>query len=183
MSHQFGNEVSLTATTTTTSSVAASHYITVACPTGLCSRSSSATLPDVRAYVRNISTASSSSTTAEDASIQICTYPRINSLTNRLCAACESGYLPWGLHCDECTQTNGGMLVAALLLVFAQVYFLLYNSETESHHISDGSSDVLIYFIQTAALQLTTVSSDLDWIALFNFGTTSTPSCIHLFLL
>ena len=108
--------------------------------------------------------------------MQYCLFPRVNSPSNVLCGSCEEGYIPWNDKCVRCRGTNGPLLFGALLLSLALVLFLLRSSGGGSS--SAGGVAVLLYFVQTASLEVGSSSRYLAWLQVFNFGTESSAECI-----
>lgn len=107
------------------------------------------------------------------AAIAYCDYPRLNSDTNLMCGACEDGYIPWGDACLPCRGVNGGLVFGALVLSFVLVLFLLRSGGSAA-----GPVVVLLFFLQTAALEVGSVSRWIVWLRVFNLGTESTSACI-----
>jgi hypothetical protein len=108
------------------------------------------------------------------ASIQYCVFPRQNSADNVLCGECAEGYLPWGDTCDKCTGVNVGIVFAAIILSYAIVLWLLRSSVGSSA----GATVVLVYFVQTASLEMGSSNHYLSWLKVSNFGAGSTSTCI-----
>src|SRR6185436_19760968 len=102
-----------------------------------------------------------------------CIFPRRDASDNTLCGACVDGYIPWGTKCDRCPGTNVGLFCAGVLLSFALVLFLLRTSGTAA-----GTLAVLIYFLQTAALEIGSASQWLTWLHLANLGANSSSTCL-----
>ena len=99
-----------------------------------------------------------------------CVYPRLDSSDNVLCGACVDGFIPQGDSCVECKQGNGGLLFLYLLISIALVIFLYRSASSES---SAGHSVVLMYFAQTAMLEVGPVKGFLQWVRIVNFNATS----------
>jgi hypothetical protein len=108
-----------------------------------------------------------------------CRFPRLNSDSNILCGGCADDYIAWGDSCTRCTKVNGGLLFLYIVLSFALVLFL---SRSTAGGASAGHSVVLLYFAQTAMLEVGPVKGWLSWIGFVNFnGTNGTGSCIAPF--
>jgi len=95
-----------------------------------------------------------------------CQSPRLDSASNIMCGECMDGYIPWGDACAECESANGGLIFGLILLSFALASFLIRSSVSTT---SAGGLVVLLYFMQTAALQVGDLSSLVAWISFVNF--------------
>jgi hypothetical protein len=110
----------------------------------------------------------------EDSSNTVyCTYPRLNSRSNTLCGQCEEGFLAWGDGCVSCSGVSSRLVMIYLFASLALVLFLLRSSGSAA-----GPLGVLLYFVQTAALEVGSVSHFISWIQVVNFGASSTSSCL-----
>ena len=126
-----------------------------ACPGGALQQSVSASAPD------------------PSSPSPLCDFPRRDSPDNWLCADCASGYLPWGSSCDACRGSNPGLLVGVFVAAFAFVGFLLYNGVDSTGHVS-----ILLFFAQTAALEIGPTSRSLGWMQIVNPGAKSVSTCL-----
>lgn len=115
------------------------------------------------------------SATDGDGGIVWCEFPRLNHPSNYLCAQCDSGYILWGQSCEPCTGPDWSMIFLVTIVCFLLVGFLLRTSSSSS---SGGSWTILLFFIQTAALEVGPVMPAIDWIQWTNLGATSTRRCI-----
>jgi len=97
---------------------------------------------------------------------QYCEPPRLDSSSNIMCGECADGYIPWGSSCAECDGPNGGLIFSLILLSLCLTAILIRSSVST---ISAGGQVVLLYFIQTAALQVGELSSLTSWITFVNF--------------
>jgi hypothetical protein len=140
-------------------------YQTSVCPYGYCPGSP---LQQVTTSSGNASSNSSSSLM-----VQLCAPPRLNSRSNFFCGACEDGYLPWGSSCVSCASVNVGLAFGYLVLSFTLVVFFLLTGSS-----SAGAISVLLYFLQTAALEVGPVAQWLSWMQLVNFNANSTSACL-----
>ena len=135
-------------------------YQTAPCPLGFC--------PGSALQTQQTSGNSSNST------VQLCTPPRLNSISNVLCGSCVDGYVAWGNECVPCTVANGELLFAGLVVSFALVLFLLYSSSGASA----GGVAILLFFGQTAMLEIGSVTAWLAWMQFINLSSTSTSQCL-----
>ena len=104
---------------------------------------------------------------------RLCEWPRLNSLTNWLCGACEPGYLPWGDRCVACNRVNGPIIFGLLVLCLLLVGFLHHSGGSSSGYVA-----ILTFFVQTAALELGPVAEWLTWLQLVNLSSRSTQTCL-----
>jgi hypothetical protein len=104
-----------------------------------------------------------------------CAYPRLAAADNLLCGRCVSGHIPWGDKCTACDSTNGGLIVLLIVLSIALVLFLLRSASMQS---SAGHSVIVLYFIQTAMLEVGSANNLLAWLNIALFSPNSTSQCI-----
>ena len=96
-----------------------------------------------------------------------------------LCGACLSGYEDWGGRCRPCTSSNGGLIAGFLLLTTALVAWLAHSAS----NASVGLTAVVMYFLQTAMLEVSGQAVLLNWLQAINFdpafltSTSSSTSC------
>ena len=108
-----------------------------------------------------------------DSQYALCKYPRVDSPTNWVCAACAPGYIAWSQDCVQCTETNGFLLSLVLIGCLLLVCFLFYSGSS-----SAGQLTILLFFVQTAALEVGSISAAVDWLQWANLSASSTRSCI-----
>jgi len=132
-------------------------YQTVPCPKGFCPGSS-------------LQSSNTSATEADgSATIQshhYCEPPRLDSSANTMCGECEDGYILWGSSCIICDGANGGLIFGTVVLSLLFTAFLIRSSSGNS---GAGSMVVLLYFVQTAMLQVGDVSRLISWLGFVNF--------------
>jgi hypothetical protein len=104
-----------------------------------------------------------------------CAYPRLAAEGNLLCGRCVAGHIPWGDKCTACGSTNGGMIVLLLVLSIVLILFLLRSASLQS---SAGHSVIVLYFIQTAMLEVGSANNLLAWLNIVLFSPNSTSQCI-----
>ena len=104
-----------------------------------------------------------------------CAFPRLASPSNLLCGECADGYRVWGNKCSECDAIN----VALVLLLFVMSIFLLcwlINSSMGSP--SAGHAEVVLYFVQTAMLELGSINNLLAWLNVVLFSPNAVGQCV-----
>jgi len=142
-------------------------YGTTPCPEGFCPGSTLQIAPDANST-------SDPTPTPSPLSIKYCISPRLNSADNIMCGQCEDGYIPWGDGCSHCPGVNAPLLTGGIFLSFCLVLFLLRSSGGKSA----GAVGIVVFFVQTAALEIGPVIGFLQWLTAVNFDSTSTPNCI-----
>src|SRR6185437_9158944 len=91
-----------------------------------------------------------------------CTHPRLNSVSNTLCGHCADGYLQWSESCVVCDSANGAIIFAIVVCSLLLVVFLLWSSSSAS--ASGGPMAILLYFVQTASLEIGGLMHSLAWL-------------------
>ena len=104
-----------------------------------------------------------------------CAYPRLAAPDNLLCGRCVEGYVPWGQNCARCEGTNVGMMFGLLVLSLVVIALLIRASVIAS---SAGHAVVVIYFVQTAMLELGGSSELLSWLGVAIFSANSISTCL-----
>ena len=140
-------------------------YQAVPCPAGFC--------PGTQLQLSN-SNHSVITNSSDSSIIQYCHYPRLNSKENHMCGQCVDGYIPWGSDCVECRGTNGPLVFGGIVLSFILVIFLFLSSLSTSV----GTVAVLLFFIQTAQVEIGPVSGWFRWMQISNLSLQSSASCI-----
>ncbi len=141
-------------------------YQTAACPAGFC--------PGAPLQARVDTDFGNTTTSDTQAMKSLCAFPRVNSASNLFCASCVEGYLPWGDACVPCTRFNGALFFGGLVLSFMIVGFLLHSSGSSSA----GLIMVLLYFVQTASLEMGPVAKFLSWLQISLLSTDSSSACL-----
>jgi hypothetical protein len=104
-----------------------------------------------------------------------CTFPRLAAESNLLCGECVAGHIPWSNKCVRCDRADGGMLTLLLVLSLLLVAFLLRSALGSS---SAGHSVVVLYFVQTAMLEVGGATRLLGWLNIALFSPNSTGACV-----
>ena len=98
--------------------------------------------------------------------------------SNLLCGSCQSGSVPGGSGivsstCVQCTEAHAGPILSYLLLPWAVVlgYYLLSYGKP-------GLVSVLLFFVQTCALMMSSTNQWVSWLQFFGYSPTrfATPS-------
>ena len=98
--------------------------------------------------------------------------------SNLLCGSCQSGFVPGGSGiasstCVQCTEAHAGPILSYLLLPWAVVlgYYLLSYGKP-------GLVSVLLFFVQTCALMMSSTDQWVSWLQFFGYSPTrfATPS-------
>jgi len=144
--------------------------MTFSCPLGYCTACERANADADITHANVTSSSSSSSLTGLE--VQTCCAPHRLS-TSALCGECEPDYIDWHgtcLWCPSSQTRNNGQLALYLLLSLALVLWMIYSSAPPiSKNASPSAMPVILYFVQTAMLQLGSTSVLLSWLQLFNF--------------
>jgi hypothetical protein len=83
-----------------------------------------------------------------------------------LCSTCAEGFISWGGSCIPCEAPNQRLLLGTIAATIALTLWLHHSSQ----RTSSAGLAILIYFCQTAALQLAGTSILLAWAAFVNFN-------------
>lgn len=139
-------------------------FQTASCPPDFCPGS----------LLQQESIGNSSTSFIPSSSVELCTPPRLNTPSNVLCGECEEGYIAWGSRCVPCSGANGGLIFAGVLISFLFVAFLYRTSD----QAAAGAVAILLFFAQTAALEVGSVTQWLSWVQFLNLGVHSSSACL-----
>lgn len=103
---------------------------------------------------------------SNDSSI-VCGPNRLQENGNVLCGKCSPGYIEDGSECIICEKSKAGMIFLLVIGVVGYVGFIHYSSQMSSEK---ATMSIFMYFIQTALLMLSPVSTYLSWISFLNFN-------------
>ena len=104
-----------------------------------------------------------------------CAFPRLASPTNLLCGECAESYRPWGNKCAQCDSVDGGLLFGLGVLSLALLGWLIRSSLGSP---SAGHAVVVLYFAQTAMLELGSLNSLLSWLNIVLLSPNSVGRCV-----
>ena len=148
---------------------------TFQCPDGYCSAA--------KVQVATVSTTDSASLAASAPALSAsavnsyaqCAYPRLSSPSNLLCGECEEGYRPWGNRCSRCDSVDGGLLFGLIVLSLVLLGWLIRSSLGSP---SAGHAVVVLYFVQTAMLELGSLNTLLAWLNVVLLSPNSVGRCV-----
>jgi len=104
-----------------------------------------------------------------------CAHPRLAAEDNIMCGQCVEGYIAWGDKCAHCESANGGMVFLLIVLSLLLLVFLIRSATLSS---TAGHSVVVLYFIQTAMLEVGGASKLLSWLNIALFSPNTIGECI-----
>ena len=93
---------------------------------------------------------------------------RLVAADNVLCGQCAPGYAQWSTSCVKCEENNGGLITAALFLLWA--YVVLVHLLAQVSQDGKGHVGIFFYFVQTFLLISPNEIRSLDWLAVINFS-------------